>query len=80
MTAARLQRGLKLLANAVALHYEFAEDQCCSPTTYSPDCEYSQVCHECRQAWPCDTRRVSIGDPAVMPPDADEPTIARGRL
>lgn len=57
----------EMLTNAVALHYEFAEDDCCDPATYSAECNYRQVCHECGQDWPCDTARVAAGAEAVVP-------------
>ena len=55
------------LLQAVALHYEFFEDWCCSPPTYSAECDYRPVCHECGQDWPCDTALVASGEAPRLP-------------
>ena len=48
-----------LRGQAIALHYEFASDDCCDPATDSTDCRYVRRCHECAQDWPCDTARMA---------------------
>jgi hypothetical protein len=62
------ENGEQALRAALALHYYFAEDDCCDPPTYSAECEYQQVCHECGQHWPCDTVRVASGGAPIRPP------------